>query len=177
MKTGILLSHGCNSNPFQCEEWSSVVDLVESLFGTEVIGFKREMPRWQYAGILFADICIQQCTIQEEESNKPKVIFKQGRYISPTGPHEYLGYARLCFNSGLPPFKIFEEGIMISKEDWLACQRNLKHCKNFAKQVKSHGQELLTRARPQVTYNTDELIAFLHAEPALLKHYIDNQVG
>jgi hypothetical protein len=143
---------GTGSDPIysRFEDWGKVVDLTDSLFGKGVVNFDKRQPLWLHAGILFTDICIEQCKRQAHQP-LPENTRRGNDIISPTGPYEYLGYARRCFNTGLCEAGS-EEGVYISKEDWLACQRGYAPvhnpdwglCQSLAEGIKREGRMLLT---------------------------------
>jgi hypothetical protein len=97
-------------------KWDRVVELGGLLFGSETTSFTDEQPEWLQAGALFTELCVEQCKRQAQESLHEH-IWREGELIGPTGPHEYLGFARACFNSGLCEAGSDSE-VAISKEDW-----------------------------------------------------------
>ena len=131
------------------EEWPNVVTLTNLLFRKD-IGFAKETPDWPRAGCLYATICIQQCK-KMSTKELPEPMFLNGELIIPTYPHEYLGYARRCFNSGFTQAGIYAD-VEISKDNWKKCQRSypnptrlpdLNLCKNLANTINTEGQRLL----------------------------------
>jgi hypothetical protein len=135
--------------------WSEVVILTSSLFGKN-IGFTEDTPDWLRAGCLFARICIQQC---QNLSTKelPGNITRGETIVGPTYPHEYLGYARRCFNSGLAQANSYA-GVEISRDDWSSCQGKMciypiqrpdwELCRRLAHHINTEGQKLLGNPPP-----------------------------
>lgn len=72
-----------------------------------------------------------------------------GETFEPTGPHDYLGYARRCFNSALRRARS-DAAVSVSYEDWMACQRgynpprdlDLEPCRCLAELMKKDGRVL-----------------------------------
>jgi hypothetical protein len=102
-------------------------------------------------------------------------IWREGELIGPTGPHEYLGFARACFNSGLCEAGSDSE-VAISKEDWLACQRDLKLCQALAEQMKSEGQNLLINP-PVEDKNENELTQAMRMADRLVQENLGKDLG
>lgn len=108
------------------EEWDRVVELTTILLGQDTAGtvtfqsFHQTSPNWLQAGFLFAEICIRMCKRQAGKAF-PETIWPNGRPIDPTQPHDYLGYTRRCFNSGLCRMGS-DSSISIPAKDWLKCQ-------------------------------------------------------
>ncbi|KAI5456104.1 hypothetical protein BGZ63DRAFT_496627 [Mariannaea sp. PMI_226] len=117
-------------------KWSEVVKVVDALFKREV--FDKQRPQWLEAGCLFISLCIYRATLERKLGEPFRNVWMGGEILSPVRAVDYLGFARRCFNSGLP----YPVCVRIPLEKWMNCQSDLGVCVSQAERLKTSALEL-----------------------------------